>query len=143
MATTIDLLPRKSFEIHLEDGEVIAGQYGTWALSRFCDRIGVTLTDLSKRMEKGITMNDLLLFILCSVEYTCRKEKKSFAFNDLDAAQWVDALGGVGSEQVARLINHLMPSEETGQEDEKKSQTLPTSSDTLQPQELHRASSGS
>jgi hypothetical protein len=133
MATTIDLLPRKCFEIHLEGGEVISGQYGTWALSRFCDRIGVTLTDLSKRMEKGI----------CSVEYTCRKEKKSFAFNDLDAAQWVDALGGVGSEQVARLINHLMPSEETGQEDEKKSQTLPTSSDTQQPQELHRASSGS
>lgn len=117
----IELLPRKSFEISLEDGTKIQGQYGTWALSRFCDKLGLTLEELTKKLSKGSTISDLINLILCSVEYSCRKEKKSFSYNDLDVAGWIDEFGGVASEELAKLWNHF--TDEGGTDDEKKSQS--------------------
>lgn len=116
----IELLPRKSFEISLEDGTKIQGQYGTWALSRFCDKLGTTVEELGKKLSKGFMPNDVIQLVLCAVEYSSRKEKRSFAYTEFDACEWIDELGGLNGD-TGLLVAHLL--EQGGTDDEKKSQS--------------------
>lgn len=119
MPATLNLLPRKHFEITLEDGKVIKGQFGTWALKRLTDKRKVTLQDSGAILN---TLPGLLDFILCAVEYTSRKNSEGFAYTDLDVCDWVDQLGGVSAAAFAELTKHLND-EEPEAEEEKKTTT--------------------
>lgn len=128
----IQLLPRKSFEISLGE-EVIHGQYGTWALSRFGEKQGgLSLDQLSKKLSNGSSVHDLMQLVLCSVEYSCRKAKKSFTYTDLDVAEWFDELGGLGSDELSKLWNHIAGTSE-GETEEKKSLSDGENSSATQP----------
>jgi hypothetical protein len=101
----IKLYPRKEFEIILEDGTVIKGQFGTWALKRFCDKQGLTLQSAAERLgNPGI--GDIIEYILSAVEYACRKVPKEFPYNDVDCCSWIDELGGIQSENFVKLFKH-------------------------------------
>jgi len=104
---TINLLPRKVFEITLDSGEVITGQYGTWALKRFCDKGGLTLSQAGGRLSaESMSLGDIVDYILCAVEYWSRKGKHGFALTDVDVCDWIDEMGGIQSETFVRLFNH-------------------------------------
>lgn len=100
---TINLLPRKEFEITLDDGTVIPGKFGTWALRRLTDRYKVSLTDANKVLG---TLSGLLDYLLCAVEYSARKNSQPFSYTDFHVAEWVDELGGIGSENYINLMKH-------------------------------------
>ncbi len=82
MSATINLLPRKEFEITLEDGTVIKGQFGTWALKRFCDKINCELEDIGERFKKP-KIGDIFEFLLAAVEYRARLKGDPFSYNDV------------------------------------------------------------
>lgn len=111
---TLDLLPRKVFEIKLSDGSVIKGQFSTWALRRFCDKNGNE--DVGKNLQ---TVGGFLDYLLFSVEYVSRKEKAPFSFTDVNASEWVDELGGLSSELALKLMAH------SGEEDSEEKKTTP------------------
>lgn len=104
----IDLKPRKEFTITLENGEVISGKFGTWALKRFCMKKGYTLAQLGAALSTNLSVDDMVEFILCAVESAFRdlKNKESFPYSDLDACSWIDQMGGISSEEMTRLFNH-------------------------------------
>lgn len=102
---TINLLPRKVFEITLEDGTVITGQYGTWALKRFCDKGAFTLKQAGERLSDP-GLGDVVDYLLCAVEYWSRKEKQGFALTDVDVCGWIDEMGGIQSDIFVKLFNH-------------------------------------
>lgn len=116
---TLDLLPRKKFEITLDSGDVIKGQYGTWALKRFCDKKQCTLSGIASMLADP-SISDVLEFILCAVEQSVREAKLPMTYNDVDAGMWCDELGGIGGADFVRLFNH------SGDE-QKKSETAEAS----------------
>jgi len=104
---SINLLPRKCFEITLNDGTVVRGQYGTWSLKRFCDKQKLSLGQLQDKKPLDYSMSDIVDLILCAVEQKTRQDKTGdFAFTDVDACSWIDELGGIFSPDVTSLFNH-------------------------------------
>lgn len=103
MQATINLLPRKCFEITLEDGAVIKGQFGTWALKRFCDKLKLSLTEVGERLGNP-GLGDMVEYILSAVEFAARKEGAAFSFTDVHACEWIDQLGGIGGESLGKLF---------------------------------------
>jgi len=120
----LNLLPSKEFEITLNSGEIIKGKFGTWAAKRFCDKLGLSISDFIQ-LQSGDTLSfeHLCQTILCAVEYKSRKDKKGFAYSDVDACEWIEELGGLGSEKYTKLVNHAsseLPADGAA-DDEKKS----------------------
>lgn len=105
MPATINLLPRKEFEITLSDGTVISGQYTTWALKRYGEKLGLTLQQSGEQLTNP-GLNDMVEYLLSAVEYTARKNKQPFSYTDLQACDWIDDMGGIQSLDLIRLFRH-------------------------------------
>lgn len=101
----VNLLPRKEFEIILDNGEIIKGQFGTWALKRFCDKRKYSLKEAGEKLGDP-SIDDISEYLLCAVEYSARKEKRDFDFTDLDVCGWIDELGGMNSADFISIFNH-------------------------------------
>ncbi len=126
----LNIYARKEFDIILSDGRKISGKFGTWSNKRLCDKKGIDLFELIIERQKwikkvtehneksvmealasGLTENDafklpyvsfsdLCSRVLCAVEYKAYKDKKGFAYTDVDVCEWLEELG----EKVAELI---------------------------------------
>lgn len=116
---SLNLLPRKEFEITLNSGDTIKGKYGTWAAKRFCDKQNLSIVQFIEKFGEvsKLSFNDIVLLILCSVEYAWRKENRgAFVYSDVDACEWVEELGGFGSEAYNRLFAHFSSDVESTEE---------------------------
>ena len=113
---SINLLPRKEFEITLDDGTLVKGQFGTWALKRFCDKNKVGLNEAGAALQ---TLGGIIEYILCAVEYSARLSSQPFSYTDIHGCQWADQLGGIDSEAFTSLIKHSQD-ENAGAGEEKK-----------------------
>lgn len=116
----LNLLPRKEFEITLEDSTVIKGQFGTWALKRFCDKKGYSLKEAGEHLGNP-SMGDIVEFLLSAVEYSARKTASPFSFTDVHCCEWIDQMGGMQSETFTKLFNHASD-QQLIESDEKKTE---------------------
>lgn len=112
----INPLPRKEFEINLADGTVIKGKFGTWALHKFCTDNNCSLEDAGERLK---TLPGIVSYLLCAVQCVSRKDGTPFSYTDIQACDWIDEMGGVGSENFAKLMK-LSGDENAAVDDEKK-----------------------
>jgi hypothetical protein len=104
---SINLLPRKEFEITLDSGDVIKGKYSNWAVKRFCDKKKVTLKGLSTILgEDTATLDDVCQIILCAVEHTARETGRPFSYTDFHVCNWIEELGGFDSQNFLDLVKH-------------------------------------
>jgi hypothetical protein len=119
---TLNLLPRKEFEITLISGEVIKGKYSLWAVKRFCDKKGLSLKELQQRLtSEKTTFDDVIETVLCAVEHSQRENKKPFTYTDFDVCSWIEELGGMTSENYKLLQGHA--ASEMEESEEKKTET--------------------
>lgn len=118
MQATLNLLPRKCFEITLEDGSIIKGKFGTWALRRFCDKKNLTLEQAGEKLRDLTGFADYLLY---SVEGEMRKSGEACPYTDIQCCDWIDQLGGISSELFIKLISHT--NDETTNEEKKTEPT--------------------
>jgi hypothetical protein len=122
----LTLLPRKEFEFTLDDGTIIKGKFCLWSIKRFCDKLKLSLSQLSERLtEDKVTFDDTCQILLCAVEYKVRKEGKPFSYNDIDACEWIESLGGFEGEEYKLLMKHAHA------EDEKKNPEAQLSGESL------------
>lgn len=100
MSAKLNLLPRKKFEIVLEDNTVIEGQSGMWAINRLTK---------SKRVESDTDMDAAAAWILASVEQTYReKGGVNFPYIDVHAFAWFEQLE---QGDIALLFAHFQDEE--------------------------------
>jgi hypothetical protein len=99
------LQQRGYYTIILGNGKKIPLRFCTWTFKRFCETNGnLTLTQLQDALSNGMTLSGFVSLMLCAAEYVSIKEKKEFAFTDMDASDWIDEMGGIaGSGFVAML----------------------------------------
>lgn len=118
---SINLLPRKEFEITTDEGTVIKGKFGTWSLKRFCDNREITLGQLQAKKPEEFTLSDVVDLILYAVEQKARETSQPFSFTDVHACSWCDELGGIFGAEVTKLFNHQ--ASDVKQEEEKKTES--------------------
>src|SRR5882724_7182706 len=120
----INLLPRKEFEIVLSnenERQVIPGKFGTWSGTRFSIIKKLTLRQFNEYIRAdSMTFYDVILNVLCAIEYGCRKKKIPFIYSDIDLCEWIDGMGGEGSAKFRALVEHAQTELD---EEEKKSPT--------------------
>lgn len=139
---TINLLPRKEFEI-LHDGKVIKGQYGTWALKRFCQRQKASLSQIATMLSDP-TLDMMFDYILSAIEYSARKENQPFSWSDFNISEWIDDMDGAPFRNLLTLFNHSIDED---LREQKKRETEPglngtTSSASTTAQEEQLLNSG-
>lgn len=101
------MLTERGFkEIELSDGKKIGLRFSTWTIKRFCELNGnLTLPQyLQKVVENEFTMAELISLILCGAETYCKSKKMPFAYTDFDVSEWIDDLGGIGSEKLSEIF---------------------------------------
>ena len=55
-----------------------------------------------------LTLDDICQLLLCAVEYKWRKDNKGpFTYSDINACEWLEEMGGFGSEDWNKLLNHF------------------------------------
>lgn len=111
----LDLLPRKVFELTLEDGTVIQGQFGTWALSRFGEKKNLGLSQMLDFFRNDAKLKDMLDFVLCAIEYKERESKKPLTFDDMKLCKWLDDYTEETGEEgtLSKLFNHASPDDKS------------------------------
>jgi len=103
----LELLPLKEFVITLNSGEIIRGRYSPWAIKRFCDKKGLSVAQLQDRLNaENITLDDVVQTVLCAVEHKQREAGLPFKYSDFDVCEWIEEMGGFGSEDFIRLQGH-------------------------------------
>lgn len=123
----LNTLPRKKFEIVLDNGTVIPGQYGTWAGIRFSQKRGVKLSQMAETLNVAINSEDYEIvadYILSAVEQPfAEKGGVNFPYNSANFFAWMDEIGW---EHLSTLINPEME-----QAEEKKSEPDNPSNGTI------------
>lgn len=117
---TINLLPRKEFEIIFHEGKkvekIISGKFSNWAMKRLCDKLKMNRKEIREAFNsEDLAENIYAELLLCAVEYKTRLERKEFTFLDVDAYEWIDSIGGFNSKDFFYLIVHAF---DEGQEKE-------------------------
>jgi len=109
----LNTLPRKKFEIVLDDGSVIPGQYGTWAGIRFSQKRGIKLSQMAQSLNDSINEEDYDIiadYILSAIEQPyAEKGGVNFPYNRANVFSWIDQIGW---SNLGLLINPEQEAEE-------------------------------
>jgi hypothetical protein len=110
------LKQRGYYAIELSDKTKIPLRFCTWTFTRFCEVNGdLTLEEMQKQIGVGMTLKKFISLILCAAEYVCLKEKKEFSYTEIDAADWIDEMGGLNSEGFQAMVSVIVGSFSDGQ----------------------------
>ena len=116
----VDLLPRKESDITLNDGTLIKGQFGTWAMKRYCDKNKLSLGEAGTALT---ALGGLIDFMLCAVEYKARQAGTAFSYTDINACQWIDEMGGMSGENFTSLMKHSQDENQVVDADDSEKKT--------------------
>lgn len=108
---TVRTFPRKEFEITLDDGTLIKGQFGTFALQSLCDRLKCKLYEIRGMFDpkvdgKAVAIEPRIYmqWLLACVEQHAKQLNAPFSFHEVHAGLWIDQLEGTESEEFMKII---------------------------------------
>lgn len=64
----------------------------------------MTLSQLQDALSEGMTLSGFISLMLCAAEYVAKKEKRDFAYNDIDASDWIDEMGGIAGNGFVAML---------------------------------------
>lgn len=95
-------------KLKLSNGKEIPLYFGTWSLGRFCELNGnLSFSAMQQLFAAEISFNHIISLLLCGAEHYCRKNKLPFDYTDIDAADWLDEIGGMTGEQFSEVMTAI------------------------------------
>lgn len=95
-------------KLQLSGGKELPLSFGTWALSRFCELNGdLSFTQMQQLFASEISFKHIISLFLCGAEHYQRKNKLPFDYTDIDAAEWLDEIGGMTSEKFSEVMSAI------------------------------------
>jgi hypothetical protein len=92
------------YKLKLKSGEIPL-YFGTWSLSRFCELNGnLSFSQMQELFTEDISFKHIISLFLCGSEHYARKNKKPFEYTDVDAADWIDEIGGAMGEEFEKVM---------------------------------------
>ena len=108
---------RGHYELTLSEGKKIPLRFCTWSLKRFCQLQGIGPTEIGEAFSGPKTLDALVNLLKSAAEYPIYKEGITPTFTDLDVCDWVDDIGGIGSNKFQEIMAALAESMNSGVED--------------------------
>lgn len=68
----------------------------------------MTLTQLQDALSSGMTLSGFVSLLLCAAEYVSLKDKKEFEYTDMDAADWIDEMGGIAGDGFVAMLKVIV-----------------------------------
>ncbi len=105
------LQQRGYYTINLGNGKKIPLRFCTWTFKRFCELNGnLTLSQLQDALSSGMTLSGFISLLLCAAEYVSIKEQKEFNHTEMDAADWIDEMGGIAGSGFISMLSVIIGS---------------------------------
>ncbi|CAB4140270.1 hypothetical protein UFOVP402_17 [uncultured Caudovirales phage] len=104
--------------------------FNTWAFRKFCEKRGMSLSELLTLLGGSIGLHDLVDLMLAGTESFYMKHGKAIDFTEYDVTEWIDEAGlfadgqlmvGFGAAISSWINPQLPPAKEEVDSDEKKS----------------------
>ncbi len=108
---------RGHYELKLSDGTSIPLRFCTWSLKRFCQLQGIGPSDIGEALSGTQTLDAIINLLRSAAEYPLYKEGITPKFTDIEVCDWVDDLGGLGSEKFQDIMKSLSESMNSGLEE--------------------------
>lgn len=96
-----------TYTIQTTDGKDIPLFFGTWSVCRFCQLNGNLSFSAMQSLMADLSYSHIISLILCGAEYHARKNNIDFTYTEMDAAEWIDALGGMMGDKMKELLRTI------------------------------------
>jgi hypothetical protein len=94
-----------TYTIQTANGKSIPLYFGTWSLARFCELNGdLSFTQMQDLFSTGVSFRHIISLVLCGAEHHAKTNKQPFNYTDVDAADWIDQMGGIVGEGTQEML---------------------------------------
>ena len=105
---------RGQFELTLSDGKKIPMRFCTWSLKRFCQLQGIGPSDIGNALSGQTSLDAIINLMKAAAEYPLYSQGITPTFTDLEVCDWVDDMGGMGSDKFQDIMKALSESMNSG-----------------------------
>ena len=112
---------RGHYELELSSGDKIQLQFCTWSLKRFCKLQGIGPSEIGEALSGQDSLEAITNLLRSAAEYPLYKQGITPHFTDIDACDWIDDLGGIGSIKFQDVMDALTESLSSGLEETNQS----------------------
>jgi len=105
---------RGQFELTLSDGKKIPMRFCTWSLKRFCQLQGIGPSEIGEALSGQTSLDAIINLMKAAAEYPLYSQGITPTFTDLEVCDWVDDMGGMGSDKFQDIMKALSESMNSG-----------------------------
>jgi hypothetical protein len=105
---------RGQFELTLSDGKKIPMRFCTWSLKRFCQLQGIGPSDIGEALSGQTSLDAIINLLKAAAEYPLYSQGITPNFTDIEVCDWVDDMGGMGSQKFQDVMKALTDSLNSG-----------------------------
>jgi hypothetical protein len=105
---------RGQFELTLSDGKKIPMRFCTWSLKRFCQLQGIGPSEIGNALSGQTSLDAIINLMKAAAEYPLYSQGITPTFTDLEVCDWVDDMGGMGSDKFQDIMKALSESMNSG-----------------------------
>lgn len=108
---------RGQFELTLSDGKKIPMRFCTWSLKRFCQLQNIGPSEIGNALSGSNSLDAIVNLIKSAAEYPLYSQGITPSFTDVEVCDWIDDLGGIGSQKFQQIMSALADSMNSGIEE--------------------------
>jgi hypothetical protein len=108
---------RGHYELTLTSGKVIPLRFCTWSLKRFCKLQGIGPSEIGEALSGNEVLDAIVNLLKAASEYEYVSKGISYNINEVEVCDWIDDIGGIGSQKFADILSALNESMTSGIED--------------------------
>ena len=105
---------RGQFELTLSDGKKIPMRFCTWSLKRFCQLQGIGPSEIGEALSGQASLDAIINLLMAAAEYPLYAQGVTPSFTELEICDWVDDMGGMGSDTFQKIMEALADSMNSG-----------------------------
>jgi hypothetical protein len=105
---------RGQFELTLSDGKKIPMRFCTWSLKRFCQLQGIGPSEIGEALSGQASLDAIINLLKAAAEYPLYSQGITPSFTELEVCDWVDDMGGMGSQKFQDVMAALSESMQSG-----------------------------
>ena len=105
---------RGQFELTLSDGKKIPMRFCTWSLKRFCQLQGIGPSDIGEALSGPASLDAIINLLKAAAEYPLYSQGITPTFTEIEVCDWVDDMGGMGSQKFQEVMVALSESMQSG-----------------------------
>ena len=108
---------RGQFELTLSDGKKIPMRFCTWSLKRFCQLQKIGPSDIGEALSGQTSLDAIVNLLRSAAEYPLYSIGVTPEFTEIEVCDWIDDMGGMGSNKFLEIMSTLSESMNSGIEE--------------------------